>query len=96
MEKDEFVKAIERSRELVGSGEYEVCPCSQVRCEWHGKCYDCVLTHRVKKHHLPECLQPVLRKLVADLAGRVELGVVDARPGEEHFDYLYEFSPPDD
>lgn len=54
------------------------------------------MIHRVKKHHLTECLQPVFRKIVADLAGRVELGVVDARPGEEHFDYLYEVSPPDD
>lgn len=93
MDKDKFVRAIEKSRELVNSGRYDTCPCSQKRCEWHGKCFECVMIHRVKKKHIPECMQPLCRDIIADLAKKVEFNVIDERPTKEDYDYLYKVSP---
>jgi hypothetical protein len=56
------------------------CPCVQQACPVHGNCVVCVRNHRLHKRHIPECLQPVLRELVAGLAGKLELGVVEQRP----------------
>jgi hypothetical protein len=94
MTNEEFARAIEQSRELVRSGKYDQCPCSQQNCEWRGRCFECVMIHRVKQKHLPECLQPILRDTIDGLAGTVELGVVDARPTTENWAYLEEVSPP--
>ena len=95
MDKNEFVQAIDESRKLIKSGRYDACPCSQTDCEWHGKCRECVLIHRVKKRHVPECLQPIFRQAITDLARKVELDVVDARPTKEHREYLKKVSPPE-
>lgn len=94
MNKRDYVKAIEASRELVRSGKYAACPCSNVRCEWHGNCFECVMIHRVKKKHVPECLQPILRDRIRDLAGVAELKAVEARPTKAAVDYLHKVSPP--
>ncbi|MFH1789306.1 MAG: hypothetical protein ABH834_07995 [Candidatus Altiarchaeota archaeon] len=94
MDETKFVQAINESRNLIKSGRYDACPCSQAECEWHGKCFECVMIHRVKGKHLPECLQPIFRETITDLARKVELGVVDARPTEEHREYLKKVSPP--
>jgi len=56
------------------------CPCRQKLCPVRGNCVVCVRNHRRHRRHLPECLQPVLRDLVAELAGKLELGVTDRRP----------------
>ena len=56
------------------------CPCRQKLCPVRGNCAVCVRNHRRHRRHLPECLQPVLRGLVAELAGKLELGVTDRRP----------------
>lgn len=95
MNKEDFIRAIEESRKLVKSGKYTACPCSQKKCEWHGKCFECVMIHRTKKKHLPECLQPIFRDAVSELAAKVELAVVEARPEPELFDYLHKVSPPE-
>ena len=52
------------------------------------------MIHRVKRKHVPECLQPIFRDKIAELARTAELGVVDARPRKEHWDYLKQVSPP--
>jgi hypothetical protein len=59
------------------------CPCEQTDCEHHGLCVECVEIHRKGGHHLPECMQPMLRRAVSELAGKVELRVSEGRPGNE-------------
>ncbi|MFZ5974175.1 MAG: hypothetical protein ACOYU3_02035 [Bacillota bacterium] len=94
MDNAEFIKAIEASREIIKSGHCDKCPCSQTKCEWHGKCFECVMIHRVKKKHLPECLQPILKDIIVNLARTVELDVTDNRPTKENFEYLLQNVPP--
>ncbi len=60
------------------------CPCVQRACPVRGDCVACVRNHRAHQLHIPECLQPVMRELVAGLAGKLELGVVEARPTSKH------------
>jgi hypothetical protein len=91
---DDFVEAIQASRDLIESGRYTACPCSQSRCEWHGLCFECVMIHRVKSRHLPECLQPILRERIGDLAAVCEMGTTDERPTKELWDHLYRVAPP--
>jgi hypothetical protein len=61
----------------------EDCPCVQAACPIRGDCVQCVGNHRRHGRHLPECLQPLVRPLLEELAGKVELGVVDKRPTPE-------------
>ena len=94
MKPEEFAEAIKKSRELIKSGKHNACPCSQTRCEWHGKCFECVMIHRTKRHHLPECLQPILKDKLRAMAHTLELGITDERPNQEHWNHLYEVAPP--
>jgi hypothetical protein len=61
------------------------CPCVQKHCPVRGNCVICVRNHRLHRRHIPECLQPALRDLVAELAGKLELGVVEARPSPKYW-----------
>lgn len=80
MDPDDFVEAIEASREIVSSGKYDTCPCEQSMCEWHGKCRECVMIHRVKGKHLPECLQPIIKDHAAELARAIEMKLCTSAP----------------
>jgi hypothetical protein len=53
------------------------------------------MIHRVKGKHVPECLQPMFRDQIAELARTAELRVVDARPSAERWAFLKAASPPD-
>jgi hypothetical protein len=57
------------------------CPCQLTTCPIWGNCVECVRGHRTNQNHLPECLQPILRGLVEELARKVEYGIVEQRPG---------------
>jgi hypothetical protein len=94
MKPEEFAEAIVKSRELVASGKYNACPCVQTRCEWHGKCFECVLIHRTKKHHLPECFQPLFKEKIKQLAKMIESDIADDGPTDAHWDYLHRVAPP--
>ena len=56
------------------------CPCEQLPCPTRGDCVACVRGHRQHGKHLPECLQPILRDLVKDLAAKVEYKINEGRP----------------
>jgi hypothetical protein len=60
----------------------EDCPCVQTDCDLHGLCVECVEVHRKGGHHLPECMQPMLRQAITDLATKAELNVSEGRPGQ--------------
>jgi len=63
------------------AGLADDCPCELTTCVIRGDCVACVRVHRHNQAHIPECLQPVLRGLVEQLAGQVEYRVVEGRPG---------------
>lgn len=93
MTPEEFVEEIRKAREYIKSGKYNECPCSQIECEWHGNCFECVLIHRANRQHVPECLEEILRQKVRALALSVEYDVVDTHPKAEFWDYLNEIEP---
>ena len=70
---DEYINA---------NNHYEDCALLTIQgiAELRGHCVECVSGHRKHQKHLPECMQPILRGLVAHLAAKVEYGVVERRP----------------
>ncbi len=56
------------------------CPCLNLKCGKRGNCIECIRMHRKKQSHLPECLHPMLRDLVATMAAKLELKISDGRP----------------
>jgi len=73
----------EQTPKPVKSGLADDCPCVQAPCPIRGDCVACVSAHRRHGLHLPECLQPILRGLVEQIAAKVEYKVSDSRPGPE-------------
>jgi hypothetical protein len=92
--KEEFVRQIEEIRAMLASGAEAQCNCPNVKCEFHGNCYDCIRIHRHYKDHLPRCMQLLIRDKVKDLARLVEF-TVENIPGSppEYWDHLNEVSP---
>lgn len=80
MKREEYVKAVKAAQTIIDSGKHDACTCINLACPWHGKCFECVMIHRVNKQHVPECLQPILKDKIAALARTVELETVDAHP----------------
>ena len=74
--KEEYDKVLDKSREIIADKSLDACPCSQ-KCEWHGKCFECVKIHRIKGKHIPECLQHLFINKLKDIAKCVECKVVD-------------------
>ena len=62
------------------------CPCAQNECPILGNCVLCVQNHLVKKHHLPECMQNILRPSIEFLAKQVQYDTEDQRPTKEHWE----------
>lgn len=66
--KEEYYEDTLKNRALLESQEVLDCSCPYRRCEWHGKCRECVALHRYHAEHLPCCLQPLLREKITVLA----------------------------
>lgn len=80
MTEHDFCKALEATKQILGSTEHDECPCVYKNCPIHGKCFECVKVHRVKKHHLPECFHDMLLPHVEALAKLIERKTEDDRP----------------
>ena len=93
--KEEFVDQVKEIREMLASGAEAQCSCPNVKCEWHGDCYNCVRIHRHYKDHVPRCIQLIMRDKVRALAQLVEFSVEDI-PGSpcEYWDHLNRVAPP--
>ena len=65
--KEEYYEDTLKNRALLESQEVLDCSCPYSRCEWHGKCRECVALHRYHAEHLPCCLQPLLREKITVL-----------------------------
>ncbi len=95
-QKDSFVELYKELRELTQPDKIAPCPCPAVRCEFHGRCMECVMIHRTYKEHVPACMRPILLDKVKALAEAVECSLVDwGVSPKEKWDYLRETCPPD-
>ena len=77
--KEEYYEDTLKNRALLESQEVLNCSCPYSRCEWHGKCRECVALHRYHAEHLPCCLQPLLREKITVLAGCCEMETTSIR-----------------
>ena len=41
-QKEKYVEMVKECRSMIKSGKYTQCPCPKKKCEWHGKCFECV------------------------------------------------------
>ena len=96
MDREKFSELVKESREIVKNEKDRPCSCPETNCEWHGKCFECVLIHRVNQDHLPKCLQPMLRKKLKEIDNIAEM-LTEPKPRipSEYWDYANEVCPKD-
>jgi len=61
---DEFL------RQVKASGE-DHCPC-RTPCKFHGKCVECVITHRGHGDHLPYCFRRMVNRRMEAISALTE------------------------
>lgn len=83
--KEEYYEDTLKNRAVLESQEVLDCSCPYSRCEWHGKCRECVALHRYHAEHLPCCLQPLLREKITVLAGCCEMETTSRVKESEKF-----------
>lgn len=89
MDKEQFAESIKDCREKINSGKYDKCACPELKCEWHGKCRECVMLHRAYQDHVPNCLKPIFRNKIKDLAEAIEFEITPKkRTPDEYWDYV--------
>jgi hypothetical protein len=94
-QKKEFLKHIQALRAMIRSGTFAACPCVQLKCEWHGRCFECVMIHRAQKNHVPECLQDMFYDKMLQLGKNLEIRVgVERTSTDEFWDFVNKVSPP--
>ena len=94
MEKEQFVGVVQKLRKMIKDEANARCTCPKTKCEWHGKCYECVLIHRVNQEHVPNCLQPIITNKIRELAKAAELIVTPAeKTPDEYWDYINKVCP---
>lgn len=97
MGKEEFVELIKDCREQIKSGKYDKCACPELKCEWHGKCRECVMIHRAYKEHVPNCLKPIFKNKIKELADAIEFDISPRkRTPDDYWDYVREVCPNED
>jgi hypothetical protein len=96
MGKEEFAELIQLCREKIASGKYNKCSCPEIKCEWHGKCQECVIIHRAFEEHVPHCMKPILRNKIKAIAQTIEFDIKPQnRTPEEYWDYVKSVSDED-
>ena len=59
--KEEYYQQCLKNRELVKDPDIIKCTCTNILCDWHDKCKECIALHRYYGDHLPVCLQPMVK-----------------------------------
>lgn len=82
--KEEYYEDTLKNRALLESQEVLDCSCPYSRCEWHGKCRECVALHR---YTLSICPVPaaLLREKITVLAGCCEMETTSRVKESEKF-----------
>ena len=67
------------------------CTCPKTKCEWHGKCTECVAIHRFYKDHIPNCMQQFVNEKIKEIAKIGELNISEKQKIKyEKQDYVRE------
>ena len=92
--KEEFVEIIKGIREMLKTDECSECSCPNIRCEWHGDCYNCIRIYRHYGRHVPRCLQFVIDKKIANIKETAE-NEIQKKPltDKAYYDYLNKVAP---
>jgi hypothetical protein len=86
-----YSKVVKEIRNILNDPENLKCSCPKVKCEWHGKCRECVAIHRYYKDHLPNCFQEFVNDKIKAIAQIGELDVVEKeKTPSEYWDYVRE------
>ena len=94
MNKQEYVKLVKSIRAMLTSNKDSRCPCPKTKCEWYGRCYECVRIHRHFGDHVPNCMQAMLQDRIKALAGVAELNVdPKAKTPDAYWDYVKKVAP---
>jgi hypothetical protein len=89
--KEEYYEIIKTNRSILKDPNNLKCPCPKVKCEWHGKCQECVALHRYYKDHVPNCFQQFINDKIKAIAQIGELNVVEKeKTPSEYWDYVRE------
>ena len=90
--KEEFYsEVVQEIRSILKEPENLKCSCPKVKCEWHGKCQECVAIHRYYKDHVPNCFQQFINDKIKAIAQIGELSVHEKeKTPTEYWDYVRE------
>ncbi|MCK4850971.1 MAG: hypothetical protein KAT11_06460 [Phycisphaerae bacterium] len=89
--KEEFYKQIKEIRTILNNQDNLECSCPKIKCEWHGKCIECVAIHRYYKDHIPNCFQQFMNDKIKAVANLVEMEAKDKEKTPcEYWDYVKE------
>jgi hypothetical protein len=89
MDKEEHYQLIKECRAKLETNACQGCSCPEIKCEWHGDCYNCVRLHRIYADHVPRCLQLMLYKKVEQITEIAEMTASrkPTTPGD-YWDYV--------
>jgi hypothetical protein len=92
--KTKYVKVIKGLRAMLASSQDARCTCPKTKCEWHGRCYECVRIHRHAGDHIPNCMQPMLQAHVKEIARVCEM-TAEPKPKtpDAYWDHIHKVAP---
>lgn len=87
--KEEFYLLVKDLRKIASDPVKLACSCPKTKCEWHGRCRECVAIHRHFGDHLPNCFQAIFNERLKAVASMGEMEAVEKpkTPGE-YWDYV--------
>ena len=89
--KEEFYKVVNEIRKILKDPKNLECACPKIKCEWHGKCMECVALHRYYKDHVPNCFQQIMNDKVKKVANIFEMEAKEKEKSPpEYWDYVNE------
>ena len=89
--KEEFYEMVKNLRTIASDLMNQQCSCPKTKCEWHGKCLECVTLHRHFKDHVPNCFQQFINDKLKAIASIGELNAVEKeKTPQEYWDYVNE------
>lgn len=87
--KEEYYELILKLREIASDPANLKCTCPKTKCEWHGRCMECVALHRYHADHMPNCLQQVFNDRLKAAAAIGELLASEKeKTPDDYFDYV--------
>jgi hypothetical protein len=87
--KEEFYQLVTELRKIALNPLFQKCSCPKAKCEWHGKCLECVTLHRYNKDHVPNCFQQIINDKIRAIASIGEMTAIEKeQTPSEYWDYV--------